>query len=105
MLGGVPVIRLNGEPVSWRPFTEDELAPLRKHKDAAFRSFEKRKAEGKSNAGMWLNLKKQFHAFLLVEPAPGDNITADGLPEDYEEVWVRFRVKGTTMHGNMRIAP
>jgi len=57
--------------------------------------------------GIRYNIKEQYHAFLLVECKPGDDITCDGVPEGYEEVWVRFNMEihGRKDRGNIRITP
>ena len=99
------VIRLNGEPAEWRSFTEAEEAPLLKQKEAA-RAWDKElKEQGRTLKGMTLNLGRAFRAFLLERPKPGDDITADAIPEGYEEVWVRFQLHDSETKGNMRIAP
>jgi len=82
------VILLNDEPVPWRPLSEDERATLH---------------EGPGNDG------GTFYAFLLVEPAPGDYLRYDALPEGYEEIRVRWEstgAKGLSPGSyNMRIGP
>lgn len=106
------VIRLNGEPIDWRPFTEEEFAPYRRWKAQARKRHAELFEQGKMGEdglykGIRYNLKEQYHAFLLVECKPGDDITCDGVPEGYEEVWVRFNMEihGRKDRGNLRIAP
>ena len=81
-----PVVVLrNGEPIPWRPLNAQERA-----KDFACRRAAVRMYKKLGERGMRLNTKRQLHAVLLVCPDPGDYLKVTGVPEDYDEVWVRW---------------
>lgn len=102
-------VLLNGKVIPHRPFTEAELEPLRRQKKTAQEVYERRLMEKDPDPGRWLNLRKQMFLYLLAEPVGGDDITFRGdVPEDIEEVWIRWDLpEGSPMPGkgtyNMKI--
>ena len=113
-----PTILLNGNYIPWRPFNDEEQAKLDVNRQAGKRMSAYLRETGKISPDdpEWCeacfdvdvglcdvhNGKKQFHAFLLVTPVGGDDLTYTDLPEGYDELRVRWKGKDNAFY-NMRI--
>ena len=82
---------MNGKSVSYRPFNEDEQAKVDEGRNLMERLCNRLKAEGKSVKGINLNIFRQKHVVLLESPQPGDEVTYSELPDNVEQLWVRWQ--------------
>jgi len=98
-----PIPLVNGRVVPFRVWTDQEYAELRE-RQAKFlwRWYDRGKPKG------WFpNTARQYHVEILSPCKPGDSLTFDHHPEEYDQLWVRFPlVDGgpTTNKGNMVVS-
>jgi len=98
-----PVPLVNGEAVLFRFFTEAENAKIRKQQ-AEFLSFWYERGKPR---GIVPNTARQYHVEILVPCKPGDNLTFDHHPKEYDQLWVRFPLVdggSSTNKGNMMVS-
>jgi len=91
----MPIPLVNGEAVPFRLWTEEEYAKIR-HDQSAF--LERWYEYGKPR-GFMPNTARQYHVEILTTCKPGDDLTFDHHPPEYDQLWARFPIEGGK--GNM----
>lgn len=79
--------------------------PHRSLNDAEQAKLDKDRANVRASPGLKLNTASQLHLMLLESPQGGDDITYSDLPDEYDELWVRWPNSSGDGHFNMRIDP
>jgi hypothetical protein len=96
----VPIPLVNGQVVPFRVYTEGEHAEIRERQAKTLWHWYER---GKPR-GWFPNSARQFWVEILVPCKPGDDLTFDEHPEEYDQLWVRFPLRDggpTTGYGHM----
>jgi hypothetical protein len=99
-----PIPLVNGTPVPFRLWTDEENAKIRKDQNAFLARWYE---DYNQSPGMLPNTARQYHVEILTPVAPGDDLTFDHHPPEYDQLWMRFPlVDGgpETNKGNMVVS-